>query len=58
MHDGQPIPPALHIFAIRLAYKLVGIIEPCLRPEMLHDAATAFYDAIVRDMREYEEKKK
>ena len=43
MHEGQPIEPAMHIFAMRLSYRLVGIIQATLRPEEIHAAATEFY---------------
>ncbi len=57
MHEGQPIEPALHIFAMRLSYRLVGIVQATLRPEEIHAAATEFYRAIVDDTRDYEQKK-
>ena len=56
MHEGQPIDPRLHIFAMRLSYRLVGIIQATLRPEEIHSAATEFYRAIVADTRDYERK--
>jgi hypothetical protein len=56
MHQGQPIEPRLHIFAMRLSYRLVGIIEAAIRPEEIHAAATEFYRAIVDDLRDYERK--
>jgi hypothetical protein len=58
MHPGQPIDPRLHVFAMRLSYRLVGIIQATLRPEEIHSAVTEFYRAIVDDTREYEQKKR
>ena len=56
MHEGQPIDPRLHVFAMRLSYRLVGIIQATLRPEEIHSAATEFYRAIIDDTKEYEQK--
>ena len=39
VNAGQPCEPAVHIFAMRLAYRLVEIIQPCLRPEEVAEAA-------------------
>ncbi len=44
------------IFAMRLSYRLVGIVQATLRPEEIHAAATEFYRAIVDDARDYEHK--
>ena len=57
MQPGQPIPPQLHIFAMRLSYRLVEIVQSILRPEEIHTAATEFYQAIVEETGAYEEKK-
>jgi len=54
MHDGQPIDPATHIYCARLAYRLVGIILPALRPEEIHAAAAEFYKAILDEHHRYE----
>jgi len=51
---GQPCDPATHIYCARLAYRLVGIILPALRPEEIHDAAAEFYKAILDEHRRYE----
>jgi hypothetical protein len=53
-HDGQPCDPATHVYCIRLAYRLVGIIPPTLRPEAIHDAAAEFYKAVLDEHRHYE----
>jgi hypothetical protein len=55
MHAGQPIDPALHIFATRLAYRLAGIVMPCLREDELHLLITEYYKAIVADTQEFQE---
>ncbi len=57
MHEGQPIPVARHIFAMRLSYRLVGMIQVMLRPEDIHDTVMEFYRAIVQEAGEFEEKK-
>lgn len=54
MQDAQPIDPATHIYCARLAYRLVGIILPALRPEEIHDAAAEFYKAILDEHRHHE----
>jgi len=54
MQDAQPIDPATHVYFARLAYRLVGIILPALRPEEIHDAAEEFYKAIRDEHRQYE----
>jgi hypothetical protein len=51
---GQPCEPALHVFCMRLAYGLVGIVEPVLRPDEVNLAAQEFYAAIRRDLEEYQ----
>jgi hypothetical protein len=56
MHEGQPVEPRVHVFAMRLSYRLVGIIQATLRPEEIHTAATEFYRAIIDDFRDYEQK--
>jgi hypothetical protein len=58
MHNGQPIEPALHIFATRLAYRLAGIVQPCLRPEELHLLITEYYTAIVQDTQQFQEERR
>jgi hypothetical protein len=58
MHNGQPIDPHLHIFATRLAYRLAGIVMPCLRPEELHLLTTEYYSAIVEDLQKFEQERK
>jgi hypothetical protein len=57
MHQG-PIEPSLHIFSMRLAFRLAGIVEPCLRPEELHALITEYYQAIVQDMQQFEQEKR
>jgi hypothetical protein len=54
---GQPCEPAEHVFCMRLAYHLVGIIQPVLRPEEIAEAAREFYAAIRQDLDEYEQSK-
>jgi hypothetical protein len=57
MHAGQPIDPALHIFASRLAYRLAGIVMPCLREDELHLLVTEYYKAIVADTQQFQKEK-
>jgi len=54
IQDAQPIDPATHIYCARLAYRLVGIILPALRPEEIHDAAAEFYKAILDEHQHHE----
>jgi hypothetical protein len=58
MHEGQPIEPALQIFATRLAYRLAGIVVPCLRQEEFHALITAYYKAIAQDTQQFQEEKR
>jgi len=58
MHDGQPIEPALHIFAMRLAYRLAGIVMPCLREDELHALITEYYKAIIADTQQFQEERR
>ena len=58
MHQGQPKEPTLHLFATRLACRLTGIVQPCLRPEELHTLITEYYTAIVQDMLQFEQERK
>jgi len=58
MQDAQPIDPATHVYFARLAYRLVGIILPALRPEEVHDAAAEFYKAILDEHRHHETQRK
>lgn len=53
MHDGQPVDPRDHVFAIRLAWRLVGIVQACLREEELPLLADEYYRAIVQDYRDH-----
>jgi hypothetical protein len=55
MHEGQPVDPYRHIFATRLAYRLAGIVIPCLRPDEIHLLTTEYYRAIVQDMQKFAE---
>ena len=48
--------PAHHIFATRLAWQLVGIVQACLEDEM-QLLATEYYRAIIQDLRDYEAKR-
>jgi hypothetical protein len=57
MHPRQPIDPSLHIFATRLAYRLAGIVQPCLVAEELQMLIAEYYRAIVEDMQHYEQRK-
>ncbi len=56
--NGQPCEPAVHVFAMRLAYRLVGLIEPCLRPEEVGEAARVVYAAIRQDLAALEESRR
>ncbi len=54
--DNQPEDPAIHTEAVRLARRLVGIIEPCLPgPEATQQALTEFYSAIRFTLREFKQ---
>jgi hypothetical protein len=52
--DGQPCDAATHIFCVRLAYRLVEIVGPCLRTEEINEAAREFYRAIREDLQAFE----
>jgi hypothetical protein len=52
--DHQPEDPAIHQAAVRLARRLVGLVEPCLPgPEAQERALTEFYSAIRSDLRAF-----
>ena len=52
--DNQPEDPAIHLEAVRLAKRLVGIVEPCLPgPEATQEALREFYSAIRFSLREF-----
>ena len=56
MHQGQPIDPRLHVFAMRLSYRLVGIIQAtCVRKKSTRQPPSSTR-AIVADTQEYEQK--
>jgi hypothetical protein len=55
--DNQPEDPAIHLEAVRLAKRLVGIIEPCLPgPEATQEALREFYSAIRFSLKDFEQK--
>ena len=50
----QPEDPAIHRAAVRLAQRLVGLVEPCLPgPEAQARALPEFYSAIRFRLREF-----
>jgi hypothetical protein len=52
--DHLPEDPAIHRAAVRMAQRLVGLVEPCLPgPEARERALTEFYSAIRSDLREF-----
>ena len=57
MHTGQPVDPKTHIRAVRLAWKLIGVVQPCLRHEELTDVADEFYREILADLSAHQRSK-
>jgi hypothetical protein len=55
IHEGQPIDPVMHIFCMRLAFRLAEIIQAVIRPEEIHDVVGEYYKAIREDLQRYEE---
>jgi hypothetical protein len=49
-------PATRHDASRRLAYRLVEIIAPCLRPDEQLEALREFYAAIHASLEEYEKK--
>ena len=55
--DNQPEDQAIHTEAVRLARRLVGIIEPCLPgPEVTQEALREFYSAIRFSLKDFQQK--
>jgi hypothetical protein len=55
--DNQPEDPVIHDESVRLARRLVGIVEPCLPgPEATQEALQEFYSAIRFSLRAFEQK--
>ena len=57
--DNQPEDPVIHEEAVRLARRLVGIVEPCLPgPEATQEALREFYSAIRFGLKDFERKRR
>jgi hypothetical protein len=55
--DNHPEDPAIHLEAVKLAKRPVGIIEPCLHgPEATQEALREFYSAIRFSIKDFEQK--
>src|SRR5262245_7595778 len=51
---ATPLETVQHDAARQMSATLVNIIIPCLRPEEVHEARREFYEAIRRELVDYE----